>query len=153
MIEIALAECKGRVLGLSGAIAKRGIPPPHTGIEDPGTQDRQSALLSNPQHTSAFPACSRVLAKSRGFATSDPARSFVFSDFGLALNLHSTSATDGLQTEPMTLKIQRSTEDGLVVFTLTGRIQVEHLPELQRLLALEARDHSIVFDLDQVRLV
>jgi anti-anti-sigma regulatory factor len=53
----------------------------------------------------------------------------------------------------MTLKIQRSTEDGLVVFTLTGRIQVEHLPELQRLLALEARDHSIVFDLDQVRLV
>ena len=41
----------------------------------------------------------------------------------------------------------------MVVFTLTGRIQVEHLPELQRLLALEARDHSIVFDLDQVRLV
>jgi anti-anti-sigma regulatory factor len=53
----------------------------------------------------------------------------------------------------MTLKIQRSTEDGLVVFALTGRIQVEHLPELQRLLAMEARDHSIVFDLDQVRLV
>jgi anti-anti-sigma regulatory factor len=53
----------------------------------------------------------------------------------------------------MTLKIQRSAEDGLVVFTLTGRIQVEHLPELQKLLAMEAIDHSVVLDLDQVRLV
>jgi anti-anti-sigma regulatory factor len=53
----------------------------------------------------------------------------------------------------MTLKIQRSAEDGLVVFTLTGRVQAEHLPELQKLLAMEATDHSVVLDLDQVRLV
>jgi anti-anti-sigma regulatory factor len=53
----------------------------------------------------------------------------------------------------MTLKIQRSAEDGLVVFTLTGRIQVEHLPELQKLLAIEATDQCVVLDLDQVRLV
>jgi hypothetical protein len=69
----------------------------------------------------------------------------------LAFTLHSASAYDGFQA--MTLRIQRSAEDGLVMFTLTGRIQVEHLPELRKLLAMEAADHSVVLDLDQVRLV
>ena len=41
----------------------------------------------------------------------------------------------------------------MVIFTLSGRIQVEHLPELQKLLAMEAAGHGVVFDLDEVRLV
>jgi hypothetical protein len=52
----------------------------------------------------------------------------------------------------MTLKIQRSEEDRFVVFTLSGRIQLEHLPELHNLFQLEA-DHNIVLDLGEVRLV
>jgi len=51
----------------------------------------------------------------------------------------------------MTLRIQRSAERKLVVFTLTGRIQVDQLPELEAL--LESSDGDIVLDLREVRLV
>ena len=40
-----------------------------------------------------------------------------------------------------------------MVFTLSGRIQLEHLPELHNLLEFEAADRSIVVDLGEVRLV
>jgi anti-anti-sigma regulatory factor len=53
----------------------------------------------------------------------------------------------------MTLKIQRSADDGFVLFTLSDRIQVEHLAELQQLFEFETADHSIVLDLKEVRLV
>jgi anti-anti-sigma regulatory factor len=53
----------------------------------------------------------------------------------------------------MTLKIQRSVDDGFVVFTMSGRIQSEHLAELQSLFEIEAADHNIVLDLKEVRLV
>jgi len=53
----------------------------------------------------------------------------------------------------MTLKIQRSEVDRLVVFALSGRIQLEHLRELRNLFQFEAADHSIVLDLEEVRLV
>ena len=53
----------------------------------------------------------------------------------------------------MTLKIARSADDGFVLFTLSGRIQVEHLAELQQLFEFETADHSIVLDLKEVRLV
>jgi len=53
----------------------------------------------------------------------------------------------------MTLRIQRSVERELVVFTLTGRIQAEQLPELQALLSSESSDRDIVLDLRDVRLV
>jgi hypothetical protein len=53
----------------------------------------------------------------------------------------------------MTLRIQRSEEDRYVVFTLSGRIQLEHLPELHNLFQLEAADRSIVLDLGEVLLV
>lgn len=43
--------------------------------------------------------------------------------------------------------------DGLVIFTLSGRIQVEHLPELNDLLKRECAEQRIVFDLGEVRLV
>ena len=53
----------------------------------------------------------------------------------------------------MTLKIERAVEGKSVVFSLSGRIQVEHLAELQRLFAMEAQDLSVVLDMKDVRLV
>ena len=53
----------------------------------------------------------------------------------------------------MTLKIQKSVDDGVVVFTLCGRIQMEHLAELQGLFEFDAADRYIVLDLKDVRLV
>jgi len=53
----------------------------------------------------------------------------------------------------MTLRIQRSVERKQVVFTLTGRIQAEQVPELLSLLRSESSPHEIVFDLEQVKLV
>jgi anti-anti-sigma regulatory factor len=53
----------------------------------------------------------------------------------------------------MTLRIQRSVERELVVFTLTGRIQAAHVSELLDLLRSESSAHGIVLDLEQVKLV
>jgi hypothetical protein len=50
------------------------------------------------------------------------------------------------------LKIERSSNRG-VVFSLTGRIETQHVAELQRLLSLEAGGQSIAFDLQDVTLV
>src|ERR1017187_9510710 len=53
----------------------------------------------------------------------------------------------------MTLRIQRSIERELVVFTLTGRIQADQVPELLAFLRAESSAHGIVLDLDQAKLV
>jgi len=50
------------------------------------------------------------------------------------------------------LRIQRSAI-GNVVFTLSGRIEAEHIEELQRLLSLETAHHHLVLDLKDVTLV
>jgi hypothetical protein len=50
------------------------------------------------------------------------------------------------------LRIQRS-ENGKVVFTLSGRIQAEDLEELHRLFSLETPDRHMVLDLQDVTLV
>ena len=50
------------------------------------------------------------------------------------------------------LNIQRSSREG-VVFTLYGRIQIEDVAELERLLSLEARGQDVAFDLKEVTLV
>jgi len=47
------------------------------------------------------------------------------------------------------LKIQRSSNEG-IVFTLIGRIEMEHVVELQRLFSLEKTDHRIALDLKDV---
>lgn len=52
------------------------------------------------------------------------------------------------------LKIQRSTDGGAVRFTLSGRIEGEHLAALQREIANEpAVPTAITLDLEGVRLV
>ena len=50
------------------------------------------------------------------------------------------------------LKIRRST-NGKIVFTLSGRIEIEDVAELQRLLASESADRNLAFDLADVTLV
>lgn len=53
----------------------------------------------------------------------------------------------------MTLRIHRSFEHELVVFTLTGRIQAEQLPQLLALLRTESPGQEIVMDLKNVKLI
>jgi hypothetical protein len=53
----------------------------------------------------------------------------------------------------MTLRIQRLVERELVVFSLTGRIQAEQVPELLALLESESPQQEIVLDLRNVRLI
>jgi hypothetical protein len=52
-------------------------------------------------------------------------------------------------------KIRRSEDKGIVTFALSGRIEEEHLLELQELLKIEseANPTSIAFDLGDVKLV
>jgi hypothetical protein len=49
------------------------------------------------------------------------------------------------------LRIQRR-ENGDVVFTLSGRIDKEHITELETLIAAEAKDRHIVLDLKDMTL-
>ena len=53
----------------------------------------------------------------------------------------------------MTLRIQRTALQDLVVFVLAGRIQADQVPELQALFQSEAPEQEIVLDLKEVRLV
>lgn len=59
----------------------------------------------------------------------------------------------GFQKESMTLKIQISAKREIMAFTLSGRIGAEEVAELQRLFEVEGRDHRIVLDLKEVKLV
>lgn len=51
------------------------------------------------------------------------------------------------------LKIRRSEDNGIAVFALSGRIEEQHVPELQELLGNEAETAGIALDLEEVRLV
>ena len=50
-------------------------------------------------------------------------------------------------------KIQRSAEKTSVIFTLSGRIKAERLAELEKLMECEIRDHNLVLDLRDVKIV
>jgi anti-anti-sigma regulatory factor len=49
------------------------------------------------------------------------------------------------------LRIQR-TDNGDVVFTLSGRLDKEHIPELEALIGAEGKDRRIVLDLRDMTL-
>jgi anti-anti-sigma regulatory factor len=49
------------------------------------------------------------------------------------------------------LKIQR-TSNGQVVFALSGRMDEEHIPELETLISSEAKDRRIALDLKDLTL-
>src|SRR5260370_36965196 len=52
--------------------------------------------------------------------------------------------------EPMTLRIERSTRQKFTVFTLSGRMEAEQVPELEELFDRDYR--NIILDLRDVRL-
>jgi hypothetical protein len=58
----------------------------------------------------------------------------------------------GSFAEKTMLRIQRSA-NGKVVFTLSGRIEPEHVEELRRVFSLETVDRLLVLDLKDVTLV
>lgn len=51
------------------------------------------------------------------------------------------------------LKIRRSEDKGSVILTLSGRIEEEHITELQQLLEADAKIPDLTIDLEEVRLV
>ena len=51
------------------------------------------------------------------------------------------------------LRIRKSTDGNQVVLALSGRIEMEDVAELQKLLQSEAKGHNLVLDLNDVRLV
>ncbi|HEV8329231.1 MAG TPA: hypothetical protein VGQ08_17280 [Nitrospiraceae bacterium] len=51
------------------------------------------------------------------------------------------------------LRIQKSANADIVVFTLSGRIRVKDLAELQRVVACEGQEHCVILDLKEVKLV
>ena len=51
------------------------------------------------------------------------------------------------------LRIQKSANADSVIFTLSGRIGVQDLEELQQVFAFEGQQHCIVLDLKEVKLV
>lgn len=53
----------------------------------------------------------------------------------------------------MTLRIDISDQRDRLIFTLTGRVQMEQVSELQNLLQSQLPDHNVVLDLREVRLV
>ena len=53
----------------------------------------------------------------------------------------------------VTLRIQRSVEGGVLTLTLSGRINVDEVGELQRLLEGQGQDLRVVLDLKDVKLV
>jgi hypothetical protein len=55
--------------------------------------------------------------------------------------------------ESTMMRIQRWAEGEFVVFAVSGRIGVEELAELQRSVQSERKDHNLVLDLKDVRLV
>jgi hypothetical protein len=52
----------------------------------------------------------------------------------------------------MTLKIERSVRQGSTVFALSGRLEAEHIGELEGLLDLQESTPAIVLDLREIRL-
>jgi hypothetical protein len=63
---------------------------------------------------------------------------------------HARAKTEASSRSHM-LKILRTVDGSSVVFVLSGRIEAEHLGELQRL--LDAEEHDTALDLNEVTLV
>jgi anti-anti-sigma regulatory factor len=51
------------------------------------------------------------------------------------------------------LRIQKSAREGDVVFALSGRIQIEHLAELEALFEGKPERRAVVFDLTDITLI
>ena len=52
----------------------------------------------------------------------------------------------------MTLKIERSAQQGFTVLTLSGHIEAEHIAALSELLDLQGSSPNVILDLREIRL-
>jgi hypothetical protein len=52
----------------------------------------------------------------------------------------------------MTLKIERSAQEGFTVLTLSGHIEAEHIAALNELLDLQGGSPDVILDLREIRL-
>ena len=52
----------------------------------------------------------------------------------------------------MSLKIERSEQSGFTVFLLSGRLDTEHIPEIEKLFGAHADYGKIIMDLSELRL-
>jgi hypothetical protein len=52
----------------------------------------------------------------------------------------------------MTLRIEKSVRQGATVYSLVGRVEAEHIEELEDLLGLQKEPRPVVLDLQEVRL-
>jgi hypothetical protein len=85
------------------------------------------------------------------FAKPPKAEAAIFQWLASGVQIAFICSARGVERNTM-LKIRRST-NGKIVFTLSGRIEIEDVAELQRLLALELSDRSLALDLADVTLV
>ena len=67
--------------------------------------------------------------------------------------LHCTPRGERSGIKKSTLRIERSANGDIVVFTLSGRIKAGDVAELQTLFESEGQDHHLVLDLKEVKLV
>jgi len=51
----------------------------------------------------------------------------------------------------MTLKIERSAHRGFTIVALTGRLEMEHIPELERLFGARTDYARVIVDLKELR--
>ena len=51
----------------------------------------------------------------------------------------------------MTLKIERSAQRGFTIFALTGRLDMDHIPELERLFGARTDYGKVIVDLKELR--
>src|SRR5438093_3890014 len=67
--------------------------------------------------------------------------------------LHCTPRGERSGIKKSMLRIERSANGDIVVFTLSGRIRGEDLAELQRVFTFEGQQHCVALDLKEVKLV
>jgi hypothetical protein len=65
---------------------------------------------------------------------------------------HAADSGKGPRTYPMTLKIEKLVRSGSTVFVLSGRLEAEHIGELEGLFELRNDTPTIVVDMREVRL-
>jgi hypothetical protein len=129
------------------------------GIEDQGTEDQQvqfqdvQPLKCSPTERSAQ-FFSRKLRRFAKIATSVSEYHQRAQRLTIGLPIAPGRAGRRLTKRDTTMmRIQRWADGELVVFAVSGRIGAEEMTELQRSVQSELKDHSLILDLKDVRLV
>src|SRR5580658_5777748 len=137
-----------------GRCRQAGDTANHSGIEDQVIEDQQASLQRDRRLSKALPISSfsplQGSARHRQLTSSSigdyrHSQCVYFQHLAVAAGLHSHTPGNAM------LRIQR-TANGDVVFTLSGRIDKQHIPELEALIVAEGNDRRIVLDLKDMTL-